>query len=144
MKGAGVAEVAAGRDWLVRSYSLMWPTRSLVAGEELSRNFLAGIGEEKQRSVRLSAWFHTPSDFFRQVGGAGCARVGVPKLRGPPVHVPRGRRTRSTGRRCQLYRRLSQVQVAARQWLWPRAVAGSCECSLTCHPCATSSPPPIL
>lgn len=73
-----VAEVAACPDWSMRSYSLMWPTRSLVGGEELSRNFLAGIGEGKQRSVRLSAWFHTPSAFFRQVGGAGCTRVGCP------------------------------------------------------------------
>ncbi|CAL5398452.1 unnamed protein product [Camellia sinensis] len=33
-------------------------------GDECTRDFLCGIGEEKQRSARLTAWFHTPQNYF--------------------------------------------------------------------------------
>ncbi|XP_078433351.1 tubulin-tyrosine ligase isoform X2 [Wolffia australiana] len=48
------------------SFSILWPTQNVVQGEECTRDFLFGIGEEKQRSARLTAWFHTPEDYFIQ------------------------------------------------------------------------------
>ncbi|XP_020582182.1 tubulin--tyrosine ligase-like protein 12 isoform X2 [Phalaenopsis equestris] len=48
------------------SYSVLWPTRDVNYGDECTRDFLFGIGEEKQRSARLTAWFHTPDGYFIQ------------------------------------------------------------------------------
>lgn len=49
------------------SYSVLWPIRDVQQGEECTRDFLFGIGEDKQRSARLTAWFHTPENYFIQV-----------------------------------------------------------------------------
>ncbi|KAI5084656.1 hypothetical protein GOP47_0000825 [Adiantum capillus-veneris] len=49
------------------SYSLLWPVRNVSKGEECTRDFLFGFGEDKQRSARLTAWFHTPTDYFEKV-----------------------------------------------------------------------------
>jgi tubulin--tyrosine ligase-like protein 12 len=46
---------------------MMWPINDIHKGEECLRNYLPGIGEDKQRSARLTAWFHTPKDYFIQV-----------------------------------------------------------------------------
>lgn len=46
------------------SFSLLWPTHNICYGEECTRDFLFGIGEDKQRSARLTAWFHTPENYF--------------------------------------------------------------------------------
>nr|XP_010936909.1 tubulin--tyrosine ligase-like protein 12 isoform X2 [Elaeis guineensis] len=46
------------------SFSVLWPTRDVHYGEECTRDFLLGIGEDKQRSARLTAWFHTPENYF--------------------------------------------------------------------------------
>lgn len=46
------------------SFSILWPTQNVERGEECTRDFLFGIGEDKQRSARLSAWFHTPENYF--------------------------------------------------------------------------------
>ncbi|WOG94208.1 hypothetical protein DCAR_0313501 [Daucus carota subsp. sativus] len=46
------------------SFSILWPTKTIQSGEECTRDFLYGIGEEKQRSARLTAWFHTPKSYF--------------------------------------------------------------------------------
>ncbi|XP_078164148.1 tubulin-tyrosine ligase [Carex rostrata] len=48
------------------SYSVLWPIRDVQQGEECTRDFLFGIGEDKQRSARLTAWFHTPENYFIQ------------------------------------------------------------------------------
>ncbi|MQL78050.1 hypothetical protein Taro_010469 [Colocasia esculenta] len=48
------------------SFSVLWPTRDVVKGEECTRDFLFGIGEDKHRSARLTAWFHTPENYFVQ------------------------------------------------------------------------------
>ncbi|MED6135685.1 hypothetical protein PIB30_049024 [Stylosanthes scabra] len=48
------------------SYSILWPTQNLKKGDECTRDFLLGIGEDKQRSARLTAWFHTPENYFIQ------------------------------------------------------------------------------
>lgn len=49
------------------SYSLLWPINDTHKGEECLRDYLPGIGEDKQRSARLTAWFHTPKDYFIEV-----------------------------------------------------------------------------
>lgn len=46
------------------SYSIVWPIANIERGDECTRDFLYGIGEEKQRSARLTAWFHTPQNYF--------------------------------------------------------------------------------
>ncbi|KAL3830039.1 hypothetical protein ACJIZ3_018841 [Penstemon smallii] len=46
------------------SYSILWPTKNIERGDECTRDFLFGIGEEKHRSARLTAWFHTPRNYF--------------------------------------------------------------------------------
>lgn len=49
------------------SYSVLWPTQDVQQGEECTRDFFFGISEDKQRSARLTAWFHTPENYFIQV-----------------------------------------------------------------------------
>jgi hypothetical protein len=51
---------------MIFSYTVLWPTRDVYTGEECTRDFLFGIGEDKQRSARLTAWFHTPENYFIQ------------------------------------------------------------------------------
>ncbi|XAR51089.1 hypothetical protein NMG60_11005624 [Bertholletia excelsa] len=46
------------------SFSILWPIQNIQKGDECSRDYLFGIGEEKQRSARLTAWFHTPENYF--------------------------------------------------------------------------------
>ncbi|MCD9560626.1 hypothetical protein HAX54_019343 [Datura stramonium] len=46
------------------SYSILWPIDDVREGDECTRDYLFGIGEEKQRSARLTAWFHTPINYF--------------------------------------------------------------------------------
>ncbi|XP_074580605.1 uncharacterized protein LOC141837016, partial [Curcuma longa] len=48
------------------SFSLLWPTQDVHYGEECTRDFLFGVGENKQRSARLTAWFRTPETYFIQ------------------------------------------------------------------------------
>ncbi|XP_052181367.1 uncharacterized protein LOC127794380 [Diospyros lotus] len=46
------------------SFSILWPIQKIQNGDECTRDFLPGIREEKQRSARLTAWFHTPQNYF--------------------------------------------------------------------------------
>lgn len=46
------------------SYSILWPSKSIQRGDECTRDYLFGVGEEKQRSARLTAWFYTPLHYF--------------------------------------------------------------------------------
>ncbi|KAM0026653.1 putative tubulin-tyrosine ligase/Tubulin polyglutamylase, leucine-rich repeat domain superfamily [Helianthus debilis subsp. tardiflorus] len=46
------------------SFTILWPTKNVHYGDECTRDYLFGIGEEKQRSARLTAWFHTPHQYF--------------------------------------------------------------------------------
>jgi tubulin--tyrosine ligase-like protein 12 len=48
----------------VISYSLMWPLEDLEEGDLVTRDFLNGIKEEKQRSDRLAAWFKLPQNKY--------------------------------------------------------------------------------
>ena len=49
------------------SFSIFWPTENVQKGDECTLDYLFGIGEDKQRSARLTAWFHTPENYFIQV-----------------------------------------------------------------------------
>lgn len=55
------------QNWNTFSFSVLWPTQDVQNGDECTRDFLFGIGEDKQRSARLTAWFHTPENYFIQV-----------------------------------------------------------------------------
>ncbi|XP_026441002.1 tubulin--tyrosine ligase-like protein 12 isoform X1 [Papaver somniferum] len=48
------------------SFTILWPIHNVRKGDECTRDFLFGIGEDKQRSARYTAWFHTPRNFFIQ------------------------------------------------------------------------------
>lgn len=72
------------------SYSLLWPVKDVLQGEECTRDCLFGFGEAKQRSARLTAWFHTPKDYFEKVYRDSQiklknARVKVDIVEAPPT-----------------------------------------------------------
>ncbi|XP_076908677.1 uncharacterized protein LOC143565658 [Bidens hawaiensis] len=46
------------------SFTILWPTKNIEYGDECTRDYLFGIGEDKQRSARLTAWFHTSQQYF--------------------------------------------------------------------------------
>lgn len=53
--------------FICSSYSVMWPIKNSQKGDECTRDFLSGIGEDKHRSARLTAWFQTPENYFIHV-----------------------------------------------------------------------------
>ncbi|CAO2842027.1 unnamed protein product [Amaranthus hypochondriacus] len=69
------------------SFSILWPTQDIRKGDECTRDFLFGIGEDKQRSARLTAWFHTPKNYFikgyerylQKLQSKRCTSVGSPE-----------------------------------------------------------------
>lgn len=81
------------------SFSILWPTQNLQKGDECTRDFLLGIGEDKQRSARLTAWFHTPENYFIQEFEKHNQKLGSTSLIPPTVqssetrsiHQPDGR-----------------------------------------------------
>ncbi|GLT81160.1 hypothetical protein SLA2020_525630 [Shorea laevis] len=62
------------------SYSILWPIHNVQKGDECTRDFLFGIGEDKQRSARLTAWFHTPENYFIQEYQMHCSKLHSKKL----------------------------------------------------------------
>ncbi|CAA7395629.1 unnamed protein product [Spirodela intermedia] len=70
------------------SFSVLWPTRDVVKGEECTRDFLFGIGEDKQRSARLTAWFHTPENYFIQEFKRYSEQLLSRRLPSPPLEAP--------------------------------------------------------
>ena len=42
------------------SFSLMWPLEEIKVGDYITRDYLNGIKEEKQRSARFAAWYKLP------------------------------------------------------------------------------------
>ncbi|KAK2645229.1 hypothetical protein Ddye_020424 [Dipteronia dyeriana] len=59
------------------SFSISWPIQNVHKGDECTRDFLFGIGEDKQRSARLTAWFHTPENYFIQEYEKHCQMLHV-------------------------------------------------------------------
>ncbi|KAF3439686.1 hypothetical protein FNV43_RR17964 [Rhamnella rubrinervis] len=67
------------------SFSILWPTQNVGKGDECTRDFLFGIGEDKQCSARLTAWFHTPQNFFIQIYERHKQKLQSKCLISPPI-----------------------------------------------------------
>ncbi|KAG7988599.1 hypothetical protein I3843_03G195500 [Carya illinoinensis] len=67
------------------SFSILWPTQNVQKGDECTRDFLFGIGEDKQRSARLSAWFHTPQNYFIHEYEKHCQKLRLRSLISPSI-----------------------------------------------------------
>nr|XP_024379358.1 tubulin--tyrosine ligase-like protein 12 [Physcomitrium patens] len=65
------------------SYSLLWPVQDVSSGDECTRDYLFGIGEDRQRSSRLAAWFHIPSEVFPQAYDSHMSALKQPIVREP-------------------------------------------------------------
>lgn len=48
------------------TYSILWPVQDLAENSILSRDFLYNIDEKKFRSSRLSVWYNTPPEYFKE------------------------------------------------------------------------------
>ena len=46
------------------TYSLLWPKKDIKKGDEIFIDYLANIGENEERSSRLTCWYKTPKDYF--------------------------------------------------------------------------------
>ncbi|KAL3532696.1 hypothetical protein ACH5RR_006217 [Cinchona calisaya] len=79
------------------SYSILWPISNVQRGDECTRDFLFGIGEDKQRSARLSAWFHTPKNYFIREYEKHRMKLQSKKFHSPPVALS----TSTTDTLCQ-------------------------------------------
>lgn len=49
------------------AYSLLWPVKPIKEGELVSRDYLHGLGEKKQRSSRLAIWYNLPDDYYKKI-----------------------------------------------------------------------------
>ncbi|PIN23098.1 Tubulin-tyrosine ligase-related protein [Handroanthus impetiginosus] len=67
------------------SYSILWPTKNVQRGDECTRDYLFGIGEDRQRSARLTAWFHTPQNYFIREYEKYSLKLHSKKFSPPPV-----------------------------------------------------------
>ncbi|KAI5674266.1 hypothetical protein M9H77_14630 [Catharanthus roseus] len=67
------------------SYSILWPIANVQRGDECTRDYLFGIGEDKQRSARLTAWFHTPQNYFIKEYEKLRLNLQSKKFQPPPV-----------------------------------------------------------
>ncbi|KAG6543613.1 hypothetical protein Mapa_014976 [Marchantia paleacea] len=95
------------------SYSLLWPIQDVVKGDECTRDYLFGVGEDKQRSARLTAWFHTPSTFFTEAYNAYQERLATPlsKVKAVSTEGPRTKSILSSdGRPLAVYSDIPFVQ----------------------------------
>ncbi|CAA3019984.1 tubulin--tyrosine ligase 12 [Olea europaea subsp. europaea] len=93
------------------SYSILWPTGSIRGGDECTRDFLFGIGEEKQRSARLTAWFHTPQNYFIKEYEKYRAKLQSTKFSPPPVALSATNSVRrSDGGALHVYTDIPQVE----------------------------------
>lgn len=93
------------------SYSVLWPIQYVEKGEECTRDFLPNIGEEKQRSARLSAWFHTPENYFVKQYEKHMQNLKATFFIHQPIKLPATTSLlRSDGRALRVYTDLPQVE----------------------------------
>ncbi|KAF3946588.1 hypothetical protein CMV_027162 [Castanea mollissima] len=93
------------------SFSILWPTQNVKKGDECTRNFLFGIGEDKQRSARLSAWFHTPQNYFINEYEKLCQKLQSKSLISPSVQFSTTRSIHHTdGSPLRVYTDLPHVE----------------------------------
>lgn len=67
------------------SFSILWPIQNVYKSDECTRDFLYGIGEDKQRSARLTAWFHTPQSYFINEYKKHCQKLQFKSLSYTPT-----------------------------------------------------------
>ncbi|KAH9804629.1 tubulin--tyrosine ligase-like protein 12 [Citrus sinensis] len=67
------------------SFSILWPIQNVYKSDECTRDFLYGIGEDKQRSARLTAWFHTPQSYFINEYEKHCQKLQFKSLSYTPT-----------------------------------------------------------
>ncbi|KAM4097488.1 hypothetical protein ACJW30_07G003800 [Castanea mollissima] len=72
-------------------------SKNVQKGDEWTRDFLFGIGEDKQRSARLSAWFHTPQNFFIKEYEKHCKKLQSKSLISPSIQSSTTRSIHHTG-----------------------------------------------
>ncbi|XP_058001912.1 uncharacterized protein LOC110640426 isoform X2 [Hevea brasiliensis] len=93
------------------SYSILWPIRNVHNGDECTRDFLYGIGEDKQRSARLTAYFHTPQSYFIQEYEKFYQKLQIKNLTPLPVKSSSTRHLCcSDGRPLHVYTDIPQVE----------------------------------
>ncbi|KAM6583596.1 hypothetical protein CsatB_010598 [Cannabis sativa] len=93
------------------SFSILWPTNNVKKGDECTRDFLFGIGEDKQRSARLTAWFHTPENYFIQKYERYWNNVKSKRLSFPPIQpCPNRSLLRNDGSALRVYTDLPYVE----------------------------------
>ncbi|XP_065850483.1 uncharacterized protein [Euphorbia lathyris] len=93
------------------SYSILWPVQNVKNGDECTRDFLFGIGEDKHRSARLTAYFHTPHNFFIQEYKKFCQNLQSTNLNSLPVKSPSTKRLcRGDGFPLHVYTDIPQVE----------------------------------
>ena len=51
----------------VVAFSLMWPIKDIKMGDLISRDFLNGYPEARQRSSRLAAWYKVPEAYYSKL-----------------------------------------------------------------------------
>ncbi|XP_024017140.1 tubulin--tyrosine ligase-like protein 12 [Morus notabilis] len=93
------------------SFSILWPIQNVQKGDECTRDFLFGIGEDKQRSARLTAWFHTPENYFIQRYEKHWNNLQSRKLTLPPIQpYPPRSPLRNDGCPLRLYTDIPHVE----------------------------------
>ncbi|CAN6480232.1 unnamed protein product [Victoria cruziana] len=92
------------------SFSVLWPTNNVHKGDECTRDYLFGIGEDKQRSARLTAWFHTPPGYFMQKYEKYTQLLESTRFYRPPLETPMTKSILpSDGRALHVYTDIPQV-----------------------------------
>ncbi|PNY03443.1 tubulin-tyrosine ligase-like protein 12-like, partial [Trifolium pratense] len=93
------------------SFSILWPARNVRKGDECTRDYLLGIGEDKQRSARLTAWFHTPENYFIQEYEKHYQKLQSTSLIPPTVQSSESRSIRPhDGRPLRVYTDIPHVE----------------------------------
>ncbi|GFP85500.1 tubulin--tyrosine ligase-like protein 12 [Phtheirospermum japonicum] len=69
-------------------YSILWPTKNVRKDDECTLDYLFGIGEDRQRSARLTAWFHTPQNYFFKEYEKYNMKLHSKKFSSPPPVMP--------------------------------------------------------
>jgi tubulin--tyrosine ligase-like protein 12 len=45
----------------------LWPIKDIDAGQNIFRDYLNGIKEERQRSSRLAIWYKLPGTYYKGI-----------------------------------------------------------------------------
>ncbi|XP_050377119.1 uncharacterized protein LOC126794441 [Argentina anserina] len=93
------------------SFCILWPIKNVAKGYECTRDYLFGIGEDKQRSARLTAWFHTPEKYFIREYEKHRQNLRAKSFTAPPVELcPTKRLIHSEKRPLRVFSDIPQVE----------------------------------